>query len=147
MKAFIFLICSSLLVLMYSCSKKDGPPAVISTSGNVSVVGTWSVFGDTTYTGVNTGTNPIIYQGQSGDYFRFASGGLLYTKEGSKLDTLSYNQVSDSEVDIKSFATPGVVSAVTIISYSQSIIFLNSPLIKSAGGPQQRKVGLILATQ
>jgi hypothetical protein len=146
MKVFIFILCSSLLVLMYSCSK-DGPPAVIPTSGNVSVVGTWSIIGDTTYTGVNTGTNPIIYQGQSGDYFRFASGGILYTKEGTKLDTLTYNQVSDTEVDIKSFTSAGVVSDVTIISYSSTIIFLNSPLIKSPGGPQQRKVGLVLATQ
>jgi hypothetical protein len=146
MKAFIFLICSTLLVLMYSCSKKDGPPAVISTSGNVSVAGTWNIIGDTTYTGVNTGTNPIIYQGQSGDYFKF-SGGLLYIKEGTKLDTLTYNQVSDTEVDIKSFASTGVTSNLSISSYSQSIIFLSSPLIKSAGGPQQRKVGLVLVTQ
>jgi len=147
MKAFIFILCSSLLVLMYSCSKKDGPPAVISTSGNVSVIGTWSIIGDTTYTGVNTGTNPIIYQGQTGDYFRFASGGILYIKEGTKLDTLSYSQISDTEVDIKSFASAGVTSAVTISSYSQSIIFLSSPLIKVPAGPQQRKVGLVLATQ
>lgn len=146
MKAFIFLICSSLLVLMYSCSKKDGPPAVISTSGNVSVAGTWSIIGDSTYNGVNTGSSPIIYQGQSGDYFKFASG-VLYIKEGTKLDTLSYNQVSDTEVDIKSFVTAGVTTPVTIISYSQSIMFLSSPLVKSAGGPQQRRVGLALATQ
>jgi len=68
-------------------------------------------------------------------------------QEGTKLDTLSYSQISDTEVDIKSFASAGVTSAVTISSYSQSIIFLSSPLIKVPAGPQQRKVGLVLATQ
>lgn len=142
MKVSIFIICSTLLVLMYSCAKKDGPPVVISTSGNVSVVGQWNIGADTTYTGVSTGTNPIIYPGVSGDYYDFTSGGILYIKEGKKLDTLSYNQVSDIEVDIKSFVTPNVVSAVAISSSSPNVIFLNSTLVKSAGGPLQRRVSL-----
>ncbi len=72
--AFIFLI-----TLLSACTK----------SGSSTITGKWNVIRDSTI--ISGGTSSYdIYRGASGDYFVFAPNNVLYIKEASLYDTMSY---------------------------------------------------------
>ncbi|MGC4023464.1 MAG: hypothetical protein QM734_16700 [Cyclobacteriaceae bacterium] len=78
------------IVLAFASCKYD---SYVSSSG---LSGRWNVSSDFYYDGVGLGNHAVTYAGQLGDYFNFSSNGMLYTKEGSTLDTLSYQFLQGS---------------------------------------------------
>jgi hypothetical protein len=119
----------------YCCGLNPAPLAI---------AGKWNIVGDTTYSGVNTGANPTIYNGTADDYFDFRMDGYVYIKEGAAMDTLNYNQLSAAQVSISSFTQQkaGMIDTCTIAGFTLHNSIIVSPLLTPPSGPQQRKVGL-----
>jgi len=138
MKSFIILFCSTLIVLMYSCNKDAG------TINKAAIIGNWNIVSDSTYTGVGVNNQPLNYAGKPGDYFNITANGVIYTKEGSTLDTLSYHLVADTGIVISSFGV--VANGVPAVSHVTTIastgLIITSPKFLSPGGVYWRKVTL-----
>ncbi|BAU53024.1 hypothetical protein [Mucilaginibacter gotjawali] len=108
------------------------------------LLGKWNVVSDTTYAGVNTGTNPAVYIGQAGDYFDFVADGHIYIKEGAILDTLSFKLASGRQIDINSFMPILNNQSATcqIGGINAKSLSIASPMLTPPAGPQQRIVSL-----
>jgi len=142
-----------LILCLYACKKglndPSHPAKILSAQDSTLatqslLIGKWNVVSDTTYAGVNTGTNPVVYKGQPGDYFDFRTDGFVYIKEGAMLDTLSFNVISGRQIGITSFMSilndqSATCQLAGVTGDSLSII---SPLLTPPGGPQQRMVSL-----
>jgi len=154
MKTRVLIFISAVAMLCFNaCSKVSDvhshimqlTPAMDSLMKTQNLLaGKWNVVTDTVYAGVNTGGNPAVYVGQPGDYFDFATDGHVYIKEGATLDTLTFQLVSGTQINIVSFTAmfknqieTCLISPIT--SHSTGII---SPLLPLPAGPQQRIVSL-----
>jgi len=132
------LIIASLLLCFYACKKNlDG-------INPVSIIGKWSIITDSTYAGVGSSNHPVQYEGQVGDYFDINANGHIYTKEGAVLDTLSYNNVSDTTIVISTFGIiiNGVPEKSYIIAFTAHSLIINAPNIATPGGVFGRKISL-----
>jgi hypothetical protein len=139
-------IVTGLLLCLCACKKySSSDNKAANLLDNTAIVGRWNVVSDTSYAGVNTGSNPLIHTGQAGDYFDFSTNGNVYTKEGPVLDTLTYSLVSSEEINIEPFGSVGngpdeLVSRIMILTAHNATIA--SPLGESPGGPVKRIVNL-----
>lgn len=131
-------IIAGLALSFYACSK-DG-----NTTNTSSIAGKWNIVSDSTYTGVGIGNHPVNYSGQAGDYFDFAANGILYTKEGTSLDTLTYKIVSNTTIIISSFGVVlnGVPETSLITTFTAHSLVINAPRINTPGGSFGRKISL-----
>lgn len=112
----------------------------------------WSLVTDSTFQGVGAGNHAVDYVGVAGDFFSFSTDGHVYTKEGSTLDTLTYNQLSDSTVIISHFGlilngipdTSKITGLKSNLSYENATgtIVVESPFFLTPGGEFWRKVTL-----
>jgi hypothetical protein len=144
MKPFYTTIAAAMLMVsLFSC-KRVAPDCCGANPTALSVAGQWNIVADTIYSGVNTGANPAIYVGQSGDYFDFRTDGYVYIKEGASLDTLSYNMFSPGRVAIVAFFPKNLSMPDTcqVKGYTEQNIEIVSSLGEIPAGPQQRKVAL-----
>lgn len=73
------------------------------TTSAARLTGKWGIISDSSYKGVGINNHLVVYNGQAGDYFDFRADGTLYIKEGSLLDTLSYQLISAKEIAITIF--------------------------------------------
>jgi hypothetical protein len=102
------LLTIALIIILtsLSCSKHDESPGPSPT-----VIGTWNVTTDSTYTTNTDSTNNVkynlaVYHGEAGDYFTFTNKGMLYYKEaglGYPKDTAAYSLASSNVMDINFF--------------------------------------------
>jgi hypothetical protein len=141
-KPLKLIIVAGLFTFLFSCKKMPmgcdtgpNPPAIVTK---------WNIVSDSTYVGVGFNNHPIDYQGRSGDYFNFTPNGILYTKEGVVLDTLSYSLVADTGIIIGSFGINlnGVPAISHISNFTAHSITIASPVVLTPGGIFGRKVSL-----
>lgn len=154
MKTLITIFASSILLALYSCNKnlisvnpKGSGTRTQNTSVNfseASIAGNWNIVTDSTYAGAGYSNHPVNYTGQPGDYFNITTSGVIYTKEGSQLDTLSYQIKGDTAIIISTFgATVNGVPAISHIkNLSQTTLVIASPVFLTPGGVFSRKVAL-----
>ena len=143
----LLIIAAVLLFCVYACKKYNGSSVNKASTllDNTVIVGRWNVVSDTSYAGINTGGNPLIHTGETGDYFDFATNGHVYTKEGPVLDTLNYSFVSTGEINIAPFGPVDngpdelVSRIITLTAHTATIA---SPLGETPGGPIKRIVNL-----
>jgi phage tail protein X len=138
MKSLIVIFCSTLLALMFSCNKNAG------TINKAAITGNWNIVSDSAYTGVGSTNHPVNYAGKPGDYFNITANGIVYTKEGSTLDTLSYHFVGDTAIVISSFGATlnGVAPVSHIATIGSTGLIITSPKFLTPGGVFWRKVTL-----
>jgi len=115
-----------------------------SVSTNATILGKWNIINDSTFDGVGVGNHPVEYTGQQGDYFDFTTNGILYTKEGSVLDTLSYRLTSNTTIIISSFGLigNGVAETSQITNLTDHSLTITAPVELTPGGEFGRKVNL-----
>jgi hypothetical protein len=138
MKSSIILFCSTLIVLMYSCNKNA------DTINKAAVIGNWNIVSDSTYTGVGSTNQPANYAGKPGDYFNINANGVIYTKEGSTLDTLSYHFVGDTAIVVSSFGATlnGVAPVSHVTTIGSTGLVITSTKFLTPGGVFWRKITL-----
>jgi hypothetical protein len=148
---------SFLAILLYltACTK-----TTLSSTGNEQAPippGAWNLISDSTFEGVGSANHPVDYTGQPGDYFSFSTNGHVYTKEGNVLDTLTYQQFSDSTIFISDFGiiANGIPDTSTITGLGANsltgsndsgqtpdTLVIESPFDITPGGEFWRKVTL-----
>jgi len=99
---------------------------------------------DSTYSGVGSANREVNYCGQAGDYFNFVNDSIIYTKEGSALDTLNYRFTSSNTIIISSFGIilNGVPETSQIINLTSNNLIIVAPVMPTPAGAFGRKVGL-----
>jgi hypothetical protein len=112
----------------------------------------WNLVTDSTFEGVGLGNHAVDYTGVSGDYFSFSTDGYVYTREGTLLDTLTYQMFSDSSVIISHFGIilNGIPDTSIITGLTGTLdsgnaadtIVIESPFVITPGGEFWRKVTL-----
>jgi len=102
----VFVIEACLL----SCKKSGQNPNTNTQTGtsntafNGPIGGKWSIKNDSLVAGVGSTVNVTNYIGTTGDYFDFRADNKAYIKEGAKLDTFTFQLLSDSTIRISKFA-------------------------------------------
>lgn len=144
------IIFSAIIFIVYflaSCEKKSQPINDTNQSvkgTNDTILAEWNIVYDSTYSGVGIGNHAVNYFGQIGDYFDFINDSVIYTKEGSVLDTLKYKQITNNTITISSFGIiANGVPEISQISDSTAIsMIITAPIVITPGGLFGRKVGL-----
>jgi hypothetical protein len=143
MKAVYVIIFGCLVLCLYACKKPGCDPGMM---GPAAIIGKWNIVVDSTSTGAGSSNAFAIYTGEPGDYFDINANGYIYTKEGAKLDTSSYQLLSDSTVIIHSFvyfSGNATYPTCHIKSINANTITIFLPWIFSPGGAFGR--GIILS--
>jgi hypothetical protein len=139
MKRFMLVGAPVFLVFFVLACSKDRA----STAAHLN--GVWNIVTDSGYTGVGLNNHLVVYKGFAGDYFEFTDDGIVYTKEGSVLDTLRYTFLSDAvHVIISGFGSivNGVQDTSVISDHTATSLKITSPLWATPGGIFWRKVVL-----
>lgn len=95
-KCMVALITCAVPFFLTSCKKS-------STIYPEQINGIWKVVTDSTYNSFLMNQTQRGYAGTAGDYYDFRTDGKLYTYESGTRDTLAYNMVNDTTVQIQSF--------------------------------------------
>lgn len=152
MKKLSFL---AILLHLAACTKTATSPKTLTSLDQtitLAYTGEWDLITDSTFEGVGSNNHPVFYTGEPGDYFTFTTGGFVFTKEGNVLDTLTFQQLSDSTMIITDFGSfvNGVPDTSTITGLTGEIesgttpdtIIIESPFFLTPGGEFWRKVTL-----
>jgi hypothetical protein len=136
MRTNILILPFAFLLFFLPACKKD--------SNKPSITGKWNIVTDSTYAGVGAGNHPVAYAGQPGDYFNFQANGVVYTKEGAVLDTLTYKLISNTQIVISQFGITlnGVPETSNITEDTDNYLVIKAPGIITPGGIFGRKVTL-----
>ena len=140
MKNIRYILCMAVATIcLYACKKVDGVA-----NGKMEILGKWNVVSDSTHVGIGVNNNAVAYNGKPGDYFDFRSDGLIYTREGTALDTLNYTFISDSKILIPQFDVilNGEAQTSTINNFTSHSLNIAAPLIFTPGGVFGRSVRL-----
>jgi hypothetical protein len=123
------------MLSLYACKKDNSKP---------SIIGKWNIVNDSTYVGAAVNNHLVAYNGMPGDYFNFNANGSVYTKEGASLNILPYKLVSDTTIDIQSFAynTNGTFQACRINTFTAHSLVIEVPKLITFGGTTGRRVSL-----
>jgi hypothetical protein len=137
------LVSAVLLFCLSSCEKNYPSPCCGANIPDGSIFAKWNLVSDSTFAGAGLSNHPVIYDGKSGDYFDVRVNGIIYTKEGPVLDTLTYNLVSDTGMVVTDFGlilngTPEI-SRFTFTAHS---MIIKAPTLLTPGGEFGRKVTL-----
>lgn len=123
-----FLILTGLLFCLYACKK----PAAVNPD---SVVGRWNIVSVASSTGVGANNQVVNYAGQPGDYYEFTSNGILYTREGTVLNTLNYTIDADTSIIIKAPGnTNGIPQPGRITTFTAHSLVIYGPYLFTPGG-------------
>ncbi|WP_428330148.1 hypothetical protein [Mucilaginibacter sp.] len=130
----LFII--GLMLALNACKKENTTIAAIT--------GKWNLVSDSTYAGVGYNNHPVNYIGQPGDYFNFTADGLVYTKEGSVLDTLTYSIQANNQLNISGFGIilNGVPELSQISNFTAHTLKITAPRGITPGGQFGRVVSL-----
>lgn len=131
-----------------SCKKSADPKdGLITCPGFInnydsSLIGKWKIVTDSTYLDISFYNNHMYHQGKAGDYFDFRNDGKLYTKEGARMDTTSYQLTSDTTILIPSFGinSSGTTATSFITKLPANNIVIKSSKFTALGGFLRRKV-------
>jgi len=124
---------------MVHCSKND------SQIIKVPITGKWNLNIDSIYTSGIAGPKIEVYHGISTDYWDFRVDGKLYIQEGTLLDTLNFNILTDSTMFIDSFGTiiNGQAQASSILSCSRHQAIIRSAILPTPDGIYIRTIFLV----
>ena len=134
MKNYLHTAFILFITLLSACTK----------SGSSTITGKWNVVSDSTIiSGGDISYN--IYNGTSGDYFVFAPDNILYIKEASMNDTMSYKLMADNKM---SLVQTGInINAIpetgTYVITGNKAIIVVTPNILNPGFTYQRRINLI----
>ncbi len=93
MKHLITFGSIAIIAFFLTSCKKD------SADSNATIIGKWNIVTDSTYfKGGCCYENKVYYIGKPGDYFDFRNDGKFYSKEGTTLDTATYQLTSNSTI-------------------------------------------------
>ncbi len=85
-----------IIAFMFACKKGSSIyPGQIN--------GKWNVVSDSTYNEFLLSLTQRNYIGKAGDYYDFRTDGKVYINESNTLDTLTYNLVNDTTIQIQNF--------------------------------------------
>ena len=134
MKPFLIILITLISLELVSC-KKDAA---------VSIMGKWNLVSDAITSGIGPNVKTYSYAGVPGDYFDLRTDGMLYIKEASSLDTLSYTLLPDNKITIASFGwvINGVSVESDIVMLSSTHVSIHVPNINNPGGIYERTVSL-----
>jgi len=129
----------SIISFLISCKKNF----VSADASNKGILGKWNIVSDSTSSGVGLANHAVSYAGQPGDYFDFINDSVIYTREGSVLDTLSYSLTSDTTIIISSFGITlnGILQPCEINDLTEHSLTI-APDINTPGGVFGRKLSL-----
>lgn len=137
------LLATVCLMFCMACKKPEVRICCTANLPDHSIFHQWNIVSDSTYTGVGITNHQVGYLGQPGDYFNMTINGIVYTKEGAKLDTLTYQLVTDSTIVISSFGiTLNGVPATSHFSFTPNTMSISTPVIATPGGLFGRKITL-----
>jgi len=137
------LIIIGCLLLFAACKKPATPPCCGANPPDVSIFHHWNIVSDSTYTGVGINNHAVAYAGQPGDYFNVTANGVIYTKEGAVMDTLTYQLVTDSTMIVSSFGvTLNGVPATSHFLFTSNTMNISAPVVATPGGLFGRKITL-----
>jgi hypothetical protein len=139
MKRFMLVGVPVVLVFFVLACSKDRA----STAGHLD--GVWNIVTDSSYAGVGLTNHLVVYKGFAGDYFEFTGDGIVYTKEGSVLDTLRFTFLPDSvHVIISGFGLiiNGVQDTSVVSDRSATSMEITARFFATPGGIFWRKVVL-----
>jgi len=130
---------AGIMFLFCACKKVDGVG-----NGKAAILGKWNIVSDSSHVGIGISNTAVSYTGKPGDYFDFRNNGMIYTKEGSTLDTLNYTFISDTEIEIPQFDAilNGQVQTSTITNFTTHSLNIAAPRIITPGGIFGRSVRL-----
>ena len=122
-----------LIALLSACTK----------SGSSSIAGKWNIISDSTIIS-GSDISYDIYRGTSSDYFVFAPNDILYIKEASLYDTMSYKLMGDNKMSL--LHTGASINAISetgtyIITGNEAKIVV-TPNFLSPGFSYQRRINL-----
>ena len=140
----IILLPASLLII--SCSKSsNGQLTTNLTDSNYTILHTWNIVYDSTYSGVGSGNHLVLCAGKAGDYFDFNSDGNLYIREGANRSTLSYTIINNTTLIISTFGITinGIPDSTYLTGLDDHHATLLAPFFATPGGTFGRKVQLI----
>lgn len=112
-------------------------------SGSSSIAGKWNIISDSTIIS-GSDISYDIYRGTSSDYFVFARNDILYIKEASLYDTMSYKLMGDNKMSL--LHTGASINAISetgtyIITGNEARIVV-TPNFLSPGFSYQRRINL-----
>ena len=141
MKQIVLLVLIiSTAFFLNSCKKNSAP---INDTYAI-ILGKWDIINDSTFVGIGISNHALNYIGQAGDYFDFRTDSIIYTKEGSVLDTLSYRLTSNNTIIISSFGIiiNGMPDTSHITNLTGHSLMITAPDIITPAGIFGRKVSL-----
>ncbi len=143
-----YIITSAVLIFIniaiISCTKQ----ITSLQNPDISITGKWNIVNDSLVSGIGSSSYSYEnYVGSAGDYFDFRSDGYVYLKEGSLLDTLSYQLQDSNKIIIESFGfvINGVAttSDITVLTaHNFSIRTNNDSFVNPAGAVYRRFLNL-----
>jgi hypothetical protein len=143
LKRYLFIATAGVLFFLFSCKKNYSGPCCTANNPNGAIFEKWNIVSDSTFTGVGLNNHVVDYVGKAGDYFDITTQGVIYTKEGPVLDTLTYKLVSDSGIVIESFGiTLNGVPETSHFKLDAHNMTIASPEIATPGGLFGRKITL-----
>jgi hypothetical protein len=129
-----------------SCSKSSNRQSITNLNdSNYSILHTWNIVYDSTYSGIGLGNHLVLYTGKAGDYFDFNSNGNLYIGEGPNRSTLSYTIINNTTLIISTFGITinGIPDSTYLTGLDDHHATLLAPFFATPGGIFGRKVQLI----
>jgi hypothetical protein len=140
----IILLIGFALPGLFSCKKLSDPLECCgANSPSTSIFNKWNIVSDSTFTGVGITNHAVNYAGQAGDYFNITTNGIIYTREGDVLDTLTYNSLTDTTIVISSFGiTLNGVLAPSHFTFTAHSLNIASPEYATPGGIFGRRIKL-----
>lgn len=145
MKTKLLLIAvAGLQLCLFSCIKTNNLPVCCGANPPAtSIFKKWHIVSDSTFAGVGITNHAVNYPGQAGDYFDIRINNIIYTKEGTVLDTLTYSSLTDSTMVISSFGvTLNGVLDPSHFKFAAHSMTIASPQIATPGGLFGRKITL-----
>ena len=136
MKLTLLAIVLLVLCVLIGCSKSD----MIEPG---SLVTKWTLVNDSVSNSIGaSAAYTKNYTGAAGDYFDFRNDGKCYTKEGNNYDTLAYQIIGASKINIEGFGFNSADNPSTIDPFTVHSATITSPDLITPGGISYRVVEL-----
>ena len=141
---FSIIVLPALLII--SCSKSSNRLLTTnSPDSSYTILHTWSIIYDSTYSGAGSGNDLVTHYGKVGDYFDFNSDGNLYIREGTNRTTVSYTIINNTTLIISTFGI--TINGIPDSTYATGLdghhATLLTPFFATPGGIFGRKVQLV----
>jgi len=134
----LIMIC---LTLAAAACKKTISGASLATA-RPSIRGNWHIVVDSTTNSIGGTVNTKVYRGVAGDYFDLRTDSKCYIKEGSVYDTLYYQVLSDTTINLPGAGFNEGNAPSHIITLTGSNATIISPVELTPDGAIFRKMYL-----